>query len=234
MDKVVAIVQARLGSKRLPNKMFMELGGFKIIEWVVTRLRKSKLIDDIIIATSCEKKDEELAEFAINNQLLFFRGSEKDVLGRFVEASKICDSKIIIRVCADNPFIDPQEVDRLVRFYKQGTFDYAFNHQDRMGTNYADGFGAEVFSINTLHYLSLITKRNYHREHLTSFIWDNVEKFDLGALPAPASLSYPKLRFDLDIQEDYLFLKSLVKRGINLESNAVEIVNIARKMLKEF
>ena len=85
---------------------------------------------------------------------------------------------------------------------------------------------------HTLHNLSLITKRDYHREHLTSFIWDNVEKFDIGALPAPDSLSYPKLRFDLDIQEDYLFLKSLVKRGINLVSNAEEIVNIARKMLK--
>jgi len=119
MGSTVAIIQARMGSSRLPGKMMMELAGTPIIEWVVRRVQGAALLDDIIVATSDADIDDGLALIAKNLGVQVFRGSEANVLDRFIKAAEYCEADTIVRICADNPLIDPGEIDRLIKFYNR-------------------------------------------------------------------------------------------------------------------
>ena len=119
MKKNIAIIQARMNSSRLPGKMFIKIGKYSIIEWVIKRLKKVKSIDRIILATSKKKIDKKLKIISKKLNIDYFAGSEKDVLGRFVATVKDTKDGNIIRICADNPFIDPTEIKKLITFYKK-------------------------------------------------------------------------------------------------------------------
>jgi len=114
----IAIVQSRMGSKRLPGKMMMRIGRYTLIEWVIKRLKKSKSINKIILVTSQKRDDQIFKNISQKLKINFFAGNEKDVLGRFVNSVKKVKKANIIRVCADKPFIEPREIDRLIKFYK--------------------------------------------------------------------------------------------------------------------
>ena len=119
MKKNIAIIQARMNSSRLPGKMFKKIGKYSIIEWVIKRLKKVKSIDRIILATSKKKIDRKLKIISKKLNIDYFAGSEKDVLGRFVATVKDTKDGNIIRICADNPFIDPTEIKKLITFTKK-------------------------------------------------------------------------------------------------------------------
>ena len=224
----VAIIQARMGSLRFPGKMLATLGGIPILEWVITRLLCADLVDEIVLATSSAEADNALVEIAKKLGIKIFRGSEADVLGRFLGAVKLTPALNIVRICADNPFVDPKEVDKLIRFFLDTKPDYACNHQDRLGSLYADGFGAEIFSVITLEKIEKKTTHPSHREHVTQYIWDNLEEFKINSVPAPMNLSFPHLRFDVDVSSDLEWLSSLVKKGVTITSSAEEIIAIAQ------
>ena len=115
MQKIAsAIIQARTGSTRLPKKMIKKLGNEKVIEWVIKRLKKSKKLNQIILATSTRYEDKKLIKIAKQNEISFFTGSEKNVLKRYYDAAKKFKVKNIVRICADNPFISSSEVDLLI------------------------------------------------------------------------------------------------------------------------
>ena len=116
-NRIIAIVQARMGSKRFPGKMLEKLGDHLILEWVITRLKRSKYISEIIVATSNLNIDDKIKNISSMMGVKCFRGDENDVLGRFTEAARKYNAYWVVRVCADNPFIDPIEVDRLIDFY---------------------------------------------------------------------------------------------------------------------
>ena len=150
------------------------------------------------------------------------------MLDRFASASQKTSADNVIRVCADNPFVDPTEIDRLVKYFINTDCDYAFNHLDKLGSNYADGFGAEIFSTVLLKkILDEATKAN-QREHVTLYLWDNLKKFNMHAIKAPAPLAFPELRFDVDTSTDLKYLISLVNTGVNIETSATDIIRIAR------
>ena len=128
----IAIVQARIGSSRLPGKMFKKLGRYYLIEWVIMRLKKSKKINKIILATTTNKADKKFINICKKFQITFFSGSVNDVLGRFYDSVKKTNNANIIRVCADNPFIDPIEVDNLISFFNKNKYDYVCNHQNKL------------------------------------------------------------------------------------------------------
>lgn len=227
MSKTVAIVQARMGSTRFPGKMLALLDGRPIIEWVLHRVSLAKLVDTVVLATSDLAQDDPLSEWAARLGVSVFRGSDADVLGRFAGAATIAKADNIIRICADNPFIDALEIDRLIRYYYGHSCDYACNHQDLLGSGYADGFGAEIFTNSLLQQLaSRLTKLRY-REHATIYLWEHPEKFALHAVPAPSELAFPNLRFDVDLPQDLITLQKLADAGVSIESTAVEIVSIA-------
>ena len=106
-----------MGSTRLPNKMSLNLDGYPIIEWVISRIKQSKLIDKFVLATSLSKENDYLIEISKKYQIESYRGSENNVLSRFVDISTKEKADFIVRICADNPFVDPNEIDRLIKFY---------------------------------------------------------------------------------------------------------------------
>ncbi|WP_171817397.1 DUF4910 domain-containing protein [Sulfuritalea hydrogenivorans] len=223
----VAIIQARMGSSRFPGKMLARLGGIPLLEWVVRRLLRATTLAQVVLATSDGAGDDALVELAASLGVEVFRGSEADVLGRFVGAARMAGADNIVRICADNPFIDPVEVDRLVQHFADHPCDYACNHQDRLGSAYADGFGAEILSAALLEEIAADAIEPRHREHATLYLWDHASELKLSALSVPAGLAFPELRFDVDAPADLANLEALVSAGVAIDTPACEIIRIA-------
>ncbi len=229
MKKNIAIIQARMNSSRLPGKMFIKIGKYSIIEWVIKRLKKVKSIDRIILATSKKKIDKKLKIISKKLNIDYFAGSEKDVLGRFVATVKDTKDGNIIRICADNPFIDPTEIKKLITFYKKKKYDYVCNRQV-FSKVYTDGFGAEILSINLLRKLDKLVKNKDLREHVTLYLWKNKKKFKIHSLKSSKFLAYPLLKFDVDTKKDLNFLKKIARYKVGINTSAKNIVKIAKKL----
>ena len=227
MEGVLGLIQARLGSKRLPRKMLLKLDQYSIIEWVIKRSIKSKKLDKLVLATTKLIEDDILCDIAKKLGIGFFRGSENNVLKRFACAADKFNYSSVVRICADNPFIDPLEIDRLIKFFEEEKTDYCFNHLNKLDSQYADGFGAEIFSNKVLQSISKKVINKEQKEHVTLYLWDNMNKYRISSLKAPKTLAYPKLRFDIDNQLDFLKIKSYVDMGISLNSSAGEIIKVA-------
>jgi len=228
-----------MGSSRLPGKMMKEIGGYPICFWVLYRIKKANLIDSIILATTLNRVDDPLADLARQLGVNVFRGSEEDVLSRFINAAKLMQAQNVVRVCADNPLIAPEEIDRLASAYSTAinnekileTF-YAFNYGPKLGNNYPDGLGAEIFSVQLLKKLDQFATTPLHREHISAYIWDHPEKFIINSINAPKKIAYPKIKLDVDTKEDFNKLNVLCNH-LNLESSAVEIVNTYNKLFNQ-
>ncbi|MDD5392917.1 MAG: LIC12162 family protein [Thiothrix sp.] len=227
MMRVIALVQARMGSTRFPGKMLANLGGHPILEWVLRRTNQACLIDQVVLATTDLNHDDPLVVLAHKLGFEIFRGSESDVLDRFATAASMYKADAVVRICADNPFIDADEIDRLVSHFKNNPCDYACNHQDRLGSRYADGFGAEIFSNSLLQQIAQVAVELKHREHATLYLWDHASEFCITAIPSPPELAYPELRFDIDLTQDLSNLEELVRLGVHIDSTAFEIVPLA-------
>jgi spore coat polysaccharide biosynthesis protein SpsF len=223
--KVVAVIQARMGSKRLPNKMMFSLHGYPIIEWVVERVKKSKLLDDIILATSTNMENDVLAKYVKEKlDVDVFRGSEDDVLSRFYESAKVKDASHIVRICADNPLIYGFEIDKLINFYKYSgkNYDYVYNHIPK-GNNYPDGLGAEIVSFKTLEKLQNKVNSKEEREHAFLHITNNPDQFSIATFDIEPEFGRPDLRFDVDTFEDYHYL---AMRNFPLDVSPKELIEI--------
>ena len=196
-------IQARLGSTRLPRKMLAMLGEMTLLEWVLYRLRKTSQATSVHLLTSRAPGNELLAEIAgrFNIETLF--GDESDVASRFAEAAGKWPANNYVRVCADNPFVCPQEIDHLIAYHMDGDFDYSFNHIPALGNNYVDGFGAEIFRANLMDQLSTEVLTEDEKEHVTRYFWSRHNKYRFGVLKAPERLSYPNLSFDIDTNSDF-------------------------------
>ena len=230
MKNTVAIIQARMGSKRLPGKMLKKLSGYSLIEWSILRIKRSKKINKIVLATTNLKKDDSLVKVAKKYKISIFRGSEKDVLGRFFKAARKIKAKNIIRICGDQPFTDPGELDKLIKVFYSKKRDYVCNMENKLNSKYADGFGGEMFSYKTLKRLNYLANKPIDREHVTIYIWKNLKSFKIFSIPAPKSLAYPKLKFFINTKKDYIRIKRLIKKnGINIFSSAKEIIRFQNK-----
>jgi len=209
--KTLAIIQARIGSKRLPGKMLLEIAEKPLLKLVFDRLKQSKEVDKIVLATSINDENDVLEKLARKESIDCYRGSEDDVLDRFYQvAQREADFRFIIRVCGDNPLIDPLEVDRLVRFHHKGEYDYSFNHIPYQDNGYPDGVGAEILSRDILKYIWGKADQAHQREHCFDYIWDNMSQFKVGVLKARKAIRRPDVKLDIDTEEDLTFLRSLL------------------------
>lgn len=221
--KVIGIIQARMGSSRLPNKMMLSLHGKPIIEWVVKRVQKSKLLDDIIVAIPNDKKNDILEKYLKKLNVKTFRGNENNVLNRFYETVKDKNASHIVRICADNPLICGREIDNLINFYKNNKCDYAYNHIPK-NNKYPDGLGAEIISFDLLKYMNEIVTEECHKEHSMSYIWDNKDKFNIKTFdPLDERLYHPELKFDIDTFDDYY---KLSMKDFSIDVEPVELIKI--------
>lgn len=217
-----------MGSRRFPGKMLRPLGSMPVMSWVIQRVKRAQTLDDVVVATTTAHVDDPIAQLSTDLGVHVFRGSENDVLGRFTAAAAIYEASAVVRVCADNPFVDPGEIDRLVSGFMEQDADYSCNHQDRLGSKYADGFGAEVMRRGILDHLSRVSQSPAHREHVTAAIHDGTITCRMFGTTAPAALRHPELRFDVDTPEDLERLARLVASGIHDRSSAAEIIEADR------
>lgn len=221
--KILLISQARVSSSRLPAKVLKPLGRSTVLGVHLSRLKKSKLVTDFIVATVDEPGVEEIVGEAQRNGFGFFKGSLMDVLDRFYQASLIHHPDVVVRVTSDCPLIDVKLVDDLIEKFLMGNVDYASNCLE---PNLPDGMDCEVFKFSALETAWRNAKLSSEREHVTPYIWKNLDikggnKFSGMAISYELNLS--RLRLTLDQIEDYNFISQIVD-GCGEESSLEEIL----------
>ena len=225
----MAVVHARMGSSRFPGKMMALLDSRPVVEWVVRRTMQSSGVDHFVLATSDLPQDDVLADFATGLGIAVFRGSNQNVLQRVIDAAEPLGADAVVRVCADNPFVDPNLISKLLEHFRNNWCDYLFNHRPGLGLVVADGFGGEIFDFAVLKTIEDRFAEPRYREHLTSAYWEHQDLFDVRWLKPDSALADHRFRFDVDVPEDLLYLQGLVQRGnITTASTAHEIMEIAR------
>lgn len=207
---VVAIVQARTGSTRLPNKIFLKLANASLLSHVVNRLRPSKEIDKIVIATSTSLKDNIVEEWCLNNYLDYFRGSENNVLDRYYHTAKKFNADIIVRVTADDPFKDFRLIDKAIKILKENNYDFVCNNNP---VSFPEGLDVEVLSMDALSKSFFNSTSNFEKEHVTQYIHRNKKSFKIFNIKNVKDLS--SYRWTIDTEEDYLFAIEIYNKLYN-------------------
>lgn len=208
---VAAIVQARMGSTRLPGKSIAKVyRSYSLLELVLLRVKAARKLDRIILATSENNNCDPLAEIAKNIGIAAVRGSETDVLSRFVHAINAYNPDIVVRVCADNPLISFEEIDKLISFFMSNDLDYAANNTPQCGL--PDGLGAEIIRADFLKRISQWTQDPSDREHVTQYLLDNPGDFKTGLLRADPHLCFPEAKLDIDTPEDLERMRVFCKK----------------------
>ena len=207
-----AIIQARMGSTRLPGKIMKDLSGQPLLWHVNERTKWCRGVDEIVLASTVNEKDDVLESFADDNDVKFFRGSEEDVLGRYLGAGKKYNIDLIIRITSDCPLIDPRTVDKLIEKHIESGADYSSNTLER---TYPRGLDAEVFSIALLEEVDKVATERFQREHVTPYFYQKPSKFKLNNLPAEKKLHRPKYRLCVDTIEDFELMKIIYDRLYN-------------------
>lgn len=207
--KIAAIIQARMGSTRLSGKVMKDLNGKTVLSHVIERVRQSKLIEDIIIATTIHERDNIIETEAINYGSKVYRGSEDDVLSRYYFAAKENNVDTIIRITSDCPLIDPNVIDEIIKFYLKGNYDLVTNAgSDLTQRTYPRGLDTEIFSFEVLENAFINGKESYHREHVTPFIYEHSKKIYYFK----NKVDYSKYRWTLDTEEDYKLISEIYNR----------------------
>jgi spore coat polysaccharide biosynthesis protein SpsF len=214
-----------MGSKRLPGKALMKISGKPMLEHIIDRLKTSKTIDSIIVATTTQKRDEEIIELAKTCGVNYFAGDEDDVLGRFVKAADKGEADIIVRVTSDNPLIDVPSLDNMVKTHIERKVDYTFNINDTSLNFYKNGIalglGAEVVSADALRKVFTLAKKPYQREHVTIFMEEHPELFKILHVKAPSVLQKPNIRLTVDTKEDLQLVRKIYTK-LYQESKVVD------------
>jgi spore coat polysaccharide biosynthesis protein SpsF len=200
---IAAIIQAHMGSVRLPGKVARTIIDRTMLEHLVLRLKVSRQIDTIIIATSTLPRDDEVSKIAKKCEVNCFRGSEENVLERFLQAAISVKSKIAIRVTSDNPLTDPFMIDYLIEEHQRCGVDYTWMDGMPIGT------AAEAVSVEALQKAISLTKNPYDLEHVTPFIRNNPKIFNIQILPAPSKFHRPEIRLTVDYKDDFDFITNI-------------------------
>jgi len=206
---IIAIVQARTGSIRLPGKVLKKILGRPMLSLMLERLSKSNLIDKIVVATSINKKDDIIENLVKLDRFDTFRGSELDCLDRYYQAAKHFHGKIILKITSDCPLIDPLLVDKVIQYFldNKNKFDYVSNVRP---PTFPDGLDVEIFTFSALEHAWNNATDPSHREHTTTFIHSQPEKFKIGNFFMPKDENlFISQRWTVDYPEDFEFVKTV-------------------------
>lgn len=223
--RISAIVATRMTSSRLPGKVLMDLCGEPALIRLIGRLRQSKYIDEIVIATTMNSQDDIVVETAKQAGVRYYRGDENDVLARTVEAAESVDSEFIVQVTSDCPLIDAETIDAVIeRMIHNPFLDYVGNH---LVNTYPLGFSAEIFRTSRLREVERITSDPSDREHVSLYFYEHPEIYKLSNVEAPEFLRHPNYRLTLDTAQDYELIHLIYKRLYveNPNFNLYDIVN---------
>lgn len=203
---VVCIMQARLGSSRLPGKVLKLICGKTVLEHDINRLSQAKYIDEIVVATTKEKNDDKIVDEAKRLGVKYFRGSESDVLSRYYYAAKENKADVVIRVTSDCPCLDYKIMDDMINrfFHDDRKYDYFSNTIIR---TFPRGYDIEIFSFKVLEEAFKNAKLDYEKEHVTPYIYNKKNKYRLGYYKC--NKDYSKYRVTLDTIEDFEVISNI-------------------------
>lgn len=217
------IIQARMGSSRLPGKVLMPLGESSVLDYVVTRCRKVTPIIDVIVATSRNELDDPIVEWCRKAGVFCFRGSEEDVLTRFIEAAYMYNPDYVMRVTADCPFIDYDSAMEAIQVMVAKPSDLlAYSNYSL----FPRGLPIELIAYSALRHINNSGPELRHREHVTYYANEYPDKFTRTFIEVPPALRYPQLRITLDTVEDYKLCLAVAEafRG-NKTVHAADVVS---------
>lgn len=206
--KTTVIIQARMGSTRLPGKVLKLILGQPILARMIDRVKLAKTLDQIIIATSTKSADSAIVRLAKKLNIAYFRGPETDVLSRYYQAAQKFSADPIVRLTGDCPLIDPSIIDQAVTAFKADSYDYVSNVHRR---SYPRGMDVEVFSFKALKTAWSTTRSSYDREHVTPFIYNPSNNFKLKHIIAPSGLHRPELRLVVDEMADLKLVRQIYR-----------------------
>lgn len=218
-DKIVIVVQARMGSSRLPGKVMLPVWGKSLLARMVERLRHVKYPVTLVIATSKNGEDDIIAHEAKTLKVPCYRGSPTNLLDRHYQAAKELDAQYVLKIPSDCPLIDPQIVDRaLDYFFKQDTgYDYVSNLHP---ATYPDGNDVEIMTMDCLERTWKNAGKPLELEHTTPYIWENPDLFSIGNVVWETGLDYSMShRFTIDYKEDYHFIERVFEELYPLNPN---------------
>ena len=229
--KICAIIQARQTSSRLPGKALIDIAGKPALQRVIERLRASKMLDDVIVATTTNEADDVIISLCEQLNCKYYRGSENDVLSRVLEAARAFDVDVIVEITADCLLVDWNIVDNLVKMYFDNKVDYCSNVIER---TFPRGFDCQVFSTEVLEKVNSEVDNNLDREHVSTWIYLNKKSsinYTCLNLSAPAGQNRPDIEVTLDTPEDLeliSWLYSFESSGYNLPNglDCQEVINL--------
>jgi spore coat polysaccharide biosynthesis protein SpsF len=204
---VVAIIQARMGSTRLPGKVLRDIAGDTMLARVVRRAQLARSLSAVVVATSVAPSDDAIVAECARLGVPVFRGHEQDVLDRYWQAACAHQADVVVRITADCPLVDPGVVDQVVAAFRDARPDYASNVLER---TYPRGLDTEVMALATLEQTWREADRPYQRAHVTPYIYQNPDRFRLLSVRADAD--YSAYRWTVDTPEDLAFVQAVYAR----------------------
>ncbi|MBE7438834.1 MAG: NTP transferase domain-containing protein [Spirochaetales bacterium] len=227
VSRYPAFVQARMLSTRLPGKSLRVICGKPLLEWVMESVALASLVSGVYLLTSRDRSDDPLAELAARMGVRVYRGPLEDVMLRFLEAARQYNFDTILRICADNPFVNPDEIDRLCNFYAKSNHAYAYNHVPSEGNGYPDGLGAEIVSVQALRECYPEASPE-DREHVTAVVRQTSGRAGC-TFEAPPEIRFPWIKLDIDTELDFVrmeaLMQNIIARGLN-PRNASEVCKV--------
>jgi glutamate-1-semialdehyde aminotransferase/spore coat polysaccharide biosynthesis protein SpsF (cytidylyltransferase family) len=203
---IVAVIQARLGSSRFPGKSLAEICGRPMLWHVIDRVRRAKLVDKVVVATTEKTSDDAIADLCERERVACFRGNENDVLDRFYRAAKLHSADVVVRITADCPLIDPIIVDEVIGRFARGDCDYVYSN---LRCAYPDGLDTEAFSFRALQQAWRESSKPSDREHVTPYL--RTEKFQVAGIENDDSAPPSQHRWTVDYPSDLEFVRAVYR-----------------------
>lgn len=221
------LIQARMSSSRLPKKMLMTIGRYKLIEFVYKRCMLSSMINFCAVITSKDKSDDDLHQFCIEQQIPVYRGDLNDVLNRYISAMDYFDIDIVVRVCGDSPFVDFESIDAMVKMHLDQNLDYlCFDKQTII-----HGLDSEIIKKEALISLLNYPLTKEDKEHVTLFIKNNLSSFNHKIIKSVFTKDeVNSIRFTVDYKKDLELCRLLYKKHFNSINFKIQDVINAIKM----
>lgn len=204
--KIVAIIQARMNSSRLPGKVLLEMLGKPVLHLMIERIQKAKNISKIVVATSNSKEDEKIASLCSKIGVGCFRGSEEDVLSRVALASKASQAELLVEFMADNPIPEPKLIDEFIDFFKAHDYDLVTNS---LKTTFTPGLELCVLKPEIIYEADRLVLNPEEREHVFLYIMRHPEKYKIYNFPVSEDYNYPNIHMELDTEEDFQVIKNI-------------------------
>jgi spore coat polysaccharide biosynthesis protein SpsF len=206
---VVTLIQARMTSTRLPQKVMLSVCGKPLLKRMYERVKLAQHVGEVVIITSAEEDDDPIIEMCMNEKISFYRGNLTDLLERHYKAALQFNADVVVKIPSDCPLIDPVIIDKVIKYYKNNhdKYDYVSNLHP---ATYPDGNDVEVMSFTSLEKAYLESNRSFEREHTTPYIWENPSNFRIGNIIWENGLDFSSThRWTIDYEEDYILIRSI-------------------------